>query len=124
MENQTQDILIRVHTMLVALKDAIEKMDTKHNYIEEKYISEFHIALDKLAGLDINLAEYYIPDSQLNPIVTSRTPESRSSPSVPTYSKEKYADKSFVLMRLNAVQGYFEVIISDEPRKIGFNTPN
>ena len=36
------------------------------------------------------------------------------------HSEEKYVDKSFILMKLDAILGYFEIITSEKPRKIGF----
>ncbi len=121
MEENTQDTILRAYTNLMSLRTTLESI--KKEKVEEKYVIEYHIALDKLNKLGFNISEYYIASSEVKPIVTSiRTLSFSNEPAGPKYSKEKYVDKDFLLMKLNSIIGYFEITNSKQEKHIGFNT--
>lgn len=121
-ENEKQDKLFRAYARLSSLRKNIS--DIK-GLIEEKYVYEYHEILDKLESLGIGVSEFRIPDSEITPKVTSiPTLTFEGGPSGPTYSKERYADGRFILTKLDAILGYFEIITSKPEKKIGFRTPD
>ncbi len=117
-----QDALARAFATLSSLRKNIGEIPS-HN-LAEKYVQEFHTVLNKLEGIGLDVAEFRIPDSEVapidvsGPIVISLDSGNRLTP--PHYSEEKYIDKLFILTKLDAILGYFEIITSDKPRKIGF----
>jgi len=80
--------------------------------------------LTKLEGIGIDVSEFRIPDSEVVPRLTAiRTLTFRNGPKAGAdYSKEKYVDRSFILTKLDAILGYFEIITSEKPKRIGFPT--
>jgi len=107
-----QDELIRAYATLKALRTNIDKM--KEYSIEEKYVIEFHNVLSKLEGVGINTAEFRIPDSEVKPQVRAWVGD------VTKYSEEKYIHRPYLLTKIDTVLGYFEIITSEKPKKIGF----
>ncbi len=126
MAENNQDALLRAFATLSSLRKNIGEM-TAYN-VPETYVSEFHAVLDRMKGIGKDLSEFRIPDSEVSPtdismpIVLSLDSGDRLTP--PHYSKEKYVDKSFILTKLDAILGYFEIITSEKPRSIGFHRPN
>ena len=122
MVENNQDILARAYATLSSLRKNIA--ETASHNVPEKYVDEFHTVLNKLEGIGLDIAEFHIPDSGVapidvsGPIVVSLDSGNRLTP--PHYSEEKYVDKSFILMKLDAILGYFEIILSEKQRKIGF----
>ena len=122
-----QDELDRAYTMLLSLRENIDSMTT--NSIQEKYVHRFHDVLDRLGGIDIDVTEYRVLDSEIAPVRTSIPVFSFGTESTGkvSYSKEKYVDKSFILIKLDAILGYLDSLTSDKPekpRKIGYPTPD
>ena len=117
MTKDNQDTLARAYAMLSALRKNISQI--KDYSVEEKFVNEFHSVLDKLESVGIKTAEFRIPDSAVQPKITSRVRvggvERKS------YSEEKYVDRSFIMTKLDAILGYFEIITADKPKKIGFS---
>ncbi|MBA7663471.1 hypothetical protein ES703_71516 [subsurface metagenome] len=120
MAENKQDILIRAYAMLQSLRKNIDQMVGS---TEEKYVSELHTVLDKLGSIGIDVSEFRIPNSEIAPRVTViRTLTFDDSPKGGAdYSKEKYVDKSFILMKLDAILDYLKINTSEKPRKIGFS---
>ncbi|MBA7692122.1 hypothetical protein ES703_100680 [subsurface metagenome] len=122
MGKNKQDVLVRAYATLSSLRKNIEQMGA---VVEEKYVHEFHIALDSLEGIGIDVSEFRISDSELKHRDTAASQYvngERISPYKP--SEEKYVDKSFILTKLDAILGYFAIITSEKPRRIGFHTPD
>ena len=112
MEKNNQDAFTRAYATLTSLRKNINEM----NYgVLETYVREFHNVLDKLEGIGIDVSEFRIPTSEVKPRITSVSREGRH------YSEEKYVDKSYILTKIDAILGYFEIVTSDKPRKIGFS---
>ncbi len=123
MTENKQDALARAYATLSSLRKNIGEMTADR--VLETYVREFHAALDKLESTGIDVSEFRIPDSELKHRDTAASMYvggKRISPYEP--SKEKYVDKSFILTKLDAILGYFEIITSEKPRKIGFTKPN
>jgi len=118
-KKNNQDELARAYAILTSLRKNIDQV-TAYN-IPEIYVNEFHTALDKLEAIGRDISEFRVPDSALKHRDTAASMYVRGkriSPYEP--SEEKYVDKLFILTQLDAVLGYFEIITSEKPRKIGF----
>ena len=123
MVENKQDVLARAYARLTSLRKNIAQ-GTFCFGVTEKYVLEFHDVLDRLEAIGIDASEFNIPDSELKHRDTAASMYvggERITPYKP--SKEKYVDKSFILTKLDAILGYFEIITSEKPRKIGFRTP-
>ena len=126
MTKNKQDELVRAYKMLLSLRKNIDSMTT--NSILEKYVHKFHDVLDRLGGIDIDVTEYRVPDSELKHRDTAASMYvggERITPYKP--SEEKYVDKPFILTQLDAILGYLDSLISDKPekpRRIGFPKPD
>jgi hypothetical protein len=117
MTKNSQDELARAYATLSSLRKNISQM-TSYRGVEEKYINEFHSVLDRLADIGIDVSEFRIPDSEVTPRVVS----SNIFTDEKTFSEEKYVDKAYFLTKMDAILGYFEIITSEKPRRIGFRT--
>jgi hypothetical protein len=72
-------------------------------------------------SIGIDVAEFRILDSELKHRDTAASMYvggERISSYKP--SEEKYVDKSFILTKLDAILGCFEIIAFEKPRRIGF----
>ena len=118
MATNEQDVLARAYARLSALRKNIGEM--VDYLVLEIYVQEFHAVLDRIEGIGIDVPEFRIPDSEVKPRMTSSYVDNSSGVSRNTYSEEKYVDKAFILTKLDAILGYFEIITSEKPRKIGF----
>ncbi|MHB8105555.1 MAG: hypothetical protein ACYDG5_08500 [Dehalococcoidales bacterium] len=124
MKNNNQDKMIRAYTILTALKKTVEIITMQH--ILETYVDEYHSALDKLADTGIDVSEYRIPDSYVKVIIDPHITHVQSFGAGPeryTYTKEKYVDKPYFLMKLDEVISYFEFLMSPGAKRIGFHKP-
>ena len=115
MVENKQDELARAYTMLKSLRSNIGQMTT--NRVPETYVHEFHTVLSKLEDMGMDVADFRVPASEIAPNVESiNTITGQTS-----YTTEQYVDKTFLLFKLDAILGYFEIITSEKPRKIGFS---
>ena len=110
MAEDKQDALVRAFATLSALRKNVDQIGA----ISEKYVREFHTVLDRLESIGIDVSEFRIPHSEITPHVRSVVGGVRH------YSEEKYVDRAYMLTKMDAILGYFEIITSDKPRKIGF----
>jgi len=120
MAKNQQDELARAYAMLKSLRENIDRMTDY--YVSETYIREFHTVLDRIESIGIDTSEFRIPDSELKHRDTAASMYVRGeriSPYKP--SEEQYVDKSFILTKLDAILGYFEIITSEKPKRIGFS---
>jgi len=108
---------MRAFARLSALRRNIEQI--ANSLVEEPYVQEFHDILNRLESLGVDVSDFRIPPSRVNPRVTSTHMEGSKS-----YSEKRYVEKPFILTKLDAVLGYFEMITSEKPRKIGFSKQN
>ena len=63
MTENKQDILARAYATLLSLRKNISQMKAGH--VLETYVNEYHTVLDRLGGIDIDVTEYRVPDSEL-----------------------------------------------------------
>lgn len=119
MTKDNQDTLARAYAMLSALRQNISQI--KDYSVEEKYVNEFHNVLGKLDSIGIETAEFRVPDSLVKPKITASWWDEGGSHH--RYSEEKYVERSFILTKIDAVLGYFKIITSEKPKKMGFSTP-
>ncbi|MBI2860884.1 MAG: hypothetical protein HYX91_05180 [Chloroflexi bacterium] len=118
MTKNNQDELVRAYAMLESLRKNIGEMAASN--VSETYVGQFHDALDKLAG-SLDTSDFRIPASELAPIRTDipvRSAGERNTGG--TYSKEKYVKKTFMLIKIDTVLRYLEIVTSEQPRRIGF----
>ena len=113
MVENKQDTLARAFATLSSLRKNIDQITSG---VTEKYVREFHSVLDRLESIEIGVSEFRIPDSEVKPRVTVSWEGGGRS-----YSEEKYVDKSFILTKIDAILGYFEIITSEKPRRMGFS---
>ena len=115
MTKNSQDEIARASAMLSSLRKNIDQIVA----IPENYVREYHFILDKSEdSTGITLLEFRVPDSEISPRLMSVDPSGRH------YSEEKYVARAFMLTKMDAVLGYFEIITSEKPRKIGFTKPD
>ena len=108
-----QDGIIRTYARLTALKSNIEKINSP---IDEKYVIEFHLILEKLAYLwGKDLSEFKVSDSYVKQHLRTVHMDGAR-----TFSEKKYVDRAFLLSKMDAVLSYFELSNSKEPPHIGF----
>lgn len=120
MGKNDQDTLTRAYAILRALRNNIAEL----TLVEEIYVREYHTALDTLEGIGIDVTQFRIPSSEVQPRVTSISVVYSGIPSPPPkYSKEKYVPKQLMLTKLDAILVYFEITYSEKPRRIGFSLP-
>ena len=121
MTKDNQDTLARAYATLKSLRNNIAEMTT----VRDTYVNEFHSVLIRLQSIGIGVSEFWIPNSEVAPIVQSiQTLTFDNRPSGPTYSEEKYVDKPYILTKIDAILGYFEIITAEKPRRIGFTKSN
>jgi len=115
MAKNSQDELARAYAMLSSLRKNVDKIYD----VTPEYVNVFHNVLDKLQGIGIDVSEFRIPDSEIKPRAASMnylTGEAH-------YTQERYVDKAYFLIQLDTVLSYFEIITSEQPRKMGFSPP-
>lgn len=110
------DKLIRAISLLTALRDST-KDAKEYNDLSESHVSEFHARLSDITTMGIDIAEFLIPNPELEPKLLM------SSDSGNTYSDEKYVRKSIFLTKLNGILNYLNYILKQPERTVGFK-PN
>ncbi len=116
MEENKQDVMIRAYATLSALRKNIDPIAYG---VTEVYVREFHNSLDRLETVGIDVLEFRIPESVVKPRITSTHRDGGRS-----YSDEKYVDKPYLLTKIDAILGYFEIITAEKPKTIGFHKPD
>ena len=116
MEKKEQDTLVRAYAMLMALQKNVAELPS----VTEIYLTEYHLALDMLEGIGIDVTQFRIPSSEVQRHVASFNLSDGSK----NYSKDKYIPKALLLTKLEAILTYFELTTSKEARKIGFTPPD
>ncbi|MFC2008317.1 hypothetical protein ACFLT0_01330 [Chloroflexota bacterium] len=117
MVTNNQDVLARAYATLSALRKNTGEI-TDRNGIKETYVRKFHSVLDRLESIGLDVSEFRIPDSEVKRQITSKHMGGGRS-----YTDEKYVEQSFLLTKLDAILGYFEIITPEKPKRIGFSTP-
>jgi hypothetical protein len=115
MTKNSQDELARAYAMLSSLRKNIEQMTST---IPETYVHEFHKVLDKLEGIGIDVSDFRVPHTEVTPKITSLNVITGEK----DWSDERYVDKPYLLTKIDAILGYFEIITSEKPKRLGFHT--
>ena len=108
MQEKNQDSLKRAYATLQALRNNIDDITTDDE-VTETYVCQYHAALDVLEGIGIDVVQFRISFSDVQP---------------EKYTKEKYVTKGLFLTKLDTLLMYFNLTHSDEPRRIGFTPPS
>ena len=114
MRKNNQDILARAYALLQGLRNNVATL----SWVEETYVKKYHSVLDMLEEIGIDTTAFRVPDSEVKRHVTMSSPERT------VYSDESYVPKALLLAKLDAILIYFEIITSEEPKKIGFSPPD
>jgi predicted DNA-binding protein (UPF0278 family) len=107
MNTDFQDELARAYARLSSLQQNLNKV--KESIISETYINEYHTILNKLKNIGFEVSDFYIPTTVIK--------EYRD------YTEEKDVEKTYFLIKIDAVLNYFHIVTSPEPKKIGFKKP-
>ena len=99
MGEDTQDKRKLAIAMLSALRRNVPEVSGNP---AERFVSEYHAALDILEGIGLDTSPFRIPGSEVWPRRTSTNHVAGRS----SYSDEKYVDKEFLLTRLDTVLDY------------------
>lgn len=119
MEENIQDIYARAYATLSSLRNNISQIKDNPT---EAYVNEYHSVLDKLGEIGVDLSEFRILESMVNPKCTFSSISSNGRVEN-RYTDEKYIDRHFLLIKIDAVLGYLKIITSKKPRKMGFHQP-
>lgn len=112
MPNADQATLTQVFELLRNLRETI---DAPYQ-VEETYVREFHNALKTLETLGQNVGEFYIPDTEVKPRLTSLRYDGSKS-----YSHEKYVARDLLLDRLETLLFSFKLTCEEEKIIISLN---
>lgn len=119
-----QDKLARAYSRLRSLRANLP--ENARSLVEEYYVVDYHEVLQHLDDLGIDVSEFRVPDTLINPIPVAASvthPWARTGKPSFTYSQERYVNRNILMSKIDAVLGYFELITEkpDEPQKrIGF----
>ena len=115
MHSSSQVTLTRVFEIIKSLRDTLNAPWQ----IEETYVIEFHTALKMLESLGLNVDEFYIPDDEIKPRITSIKYDGLKS-----YSHEKFVPGELLLGKLDALLCSFKITCSEEKVTIIFHKPS
>lgn len=125
MQEKNQDSLKRAYATLQALRNNIDAITTVYG-VEEEDVDQYHTALDMLEGIGIDVAQFRISSSKVQPRVaqgiTVSYPGEVARPK--KYTEKKYVRKGLLLTKLDTILMYFELTHSEEPKRIGFTLPS
>ena len=123
MIQDNNDKVTRAYATLISLRKNIGEIPNIK--IPEMFVREYHNVLDNLQKTGVDLIEFRVPDSEVQPVDTAmHIINNGKTVSRPIYTKEKYVDKPFLLTKLGAILGYFAILTVDKPRSIGFRKPD
>jgi len=102
MTDTSRDILRRNLEMLASLQANI---GTIKGLVPEAYVHEFHVALENLKAIGIDVSQYRISDSMLRRTVIQTCIGEGS-----VYSQERYVERAFLLTKLDAIIKYLNTL--------------
>ena len=101
------DVIIRAFSMLQTLRNNVAEL----KLVEEKYEREYSYILDSLEEIGIEVTQFRIPSLKIKPRLLSSNASGNKR-----YSEEKYVDKHYLLGKIDAILGFFDIITSVKPR--------
>jgi hypothetical protein len=102
----------------LAILNALKSNVGSTSSVDEKYVKEFRSVLDKLKSIGLQVDDFDVPNSEVNPMLRA------SSLSGDTYSREKYVDKYYFLTKVDAVLNYLDLLLEKRPPELGFSKPD
>ena len=78
-------------------------MPSKSFHVYEKYIQEYHTAIEGLEKQGFDLKQFKITESETKPKLTSHNVMTGES----TYSDDRHVERTFLITKLDALLGYF-----------------
>lgn len=86
-------------------------------HVQEKYVNEFHEILGLLEDASgDDLSNFRVPAIEVHPQISSWRPMSGTV----TYTQDKRCDRSFLMMKIDAVLSLFQLQASGQTSRIGF----
>jgi len=110
--SEHEDSLRRAFARLTALKENL----AKGGDVREEFVQEFHEALGHLERLKFSVEEFKIPEDHIRPSITSRS----NFTGEVTYSRKRYVDKTYFMIKLDSVLGYFTFSYGERKPEVGF----
>ena len=102
-----QNNIKKAYVFLVSLKETLPNDDPVH----ERFVNTYNEQIDRLINLGLDdLVEFKVPSHEIKNTQLSST----------MFSKERFADRNFLLMKINAILNFFSV--SSEDKEIGFKS--
>jgi hypothetical protein len=115
---ENQDAIIRAYAVLSSLRKNIDQPTiTAWGFIRSSYVEEFHSILKSLEEIGMDVSEFYIPDSEIQPQLLSSPLEGK------TYSGDKYVRESYFSVKLDAILMYLDMKTVKPRKTIGFSPP-
>lgn len=108
------DKIIRLYTRLESLKKNLPQDGRTH----ERYIREYHLIVQELENIaKLDLSEFKVAEGEIGPLLASYSYLSGEK----HYTKERFCDREFLLAKLDALLGYFQIkYFTEHKRTIGF----
>jgi hypothetical protein len=109
----SQTSLAEAYARLQALKS---NLPDAHE-VDEKYVQEFHLALELLEPISgYDLSRFRVPLSEVHPQVSGRNYVTGKV----YYSGRKVCERSFMMMKVDSVLGFFQIQTAPRKGTIGF----
>ncbi len=110
-----KDRIARAYARLLALRNSLPNDDRVH----ERYVREFHGALDHLA------VRFDVEEFRVLPEDIGRRWEATNRTGQTEWSKDTYVDRALLMAKLDAVLTYFEIVMAKpqpgSPPQLGFH---
>jgi hypothetical protein len=113
--NDENDKLARAYARLTAMQKAFPA--ERHVQVHERYVREFHAALDHLEQLGYSTAEFRVPSGEIRP----REEGGNYLTGEVDYSLDNYVERDLLLMKLESVLAYFR--LRTEQKRAEFGGP-
>ncbi|MFC1948752.1 hypothetical protein ACFLW0_01060 [Chloroflexota bacterium] len=114
-----RDRLLRALSQLKALRTSIaDPSVNEYSDLTESQVNQFHSVLSSISSAGIEVAEFKIPGTEIQPRLTSID----ASDGARGYSDEKYVRKSVFLAKLNGIISYLNTRLTEHPGRTGFIT--
>ncbi len=112
------DKLLRALSLLTALRQNTSgESINEYKGLTTSHVTEFHTILSNISSTGIEVPEFFIPEQEIKPLVTST-----SSSGGITYSEVKYVRKSLFLTKVDGIINYLQLLLKEPPRKAGYKT--
>lgn len=114
------DTLLRAISLLTALRDNTKDLG-EQGAISESHVNQFHTILSTITLLGIEVTEFQISESEVEPQIASQSFSGRQNHI--EYTEEKFVRKSIFLTKLDGILNYLNHI-SKEPKRRAGSKPN